>query len=98
MFDYSGGRLSWRRAAARAVDQVHPGAHSESMRGFADSRGGGGAYLGGTPERVKGVSSGHPPFGVGQRHRQNIQVPGPSPLVRASLMGTPGSHGGCVLL
>ena len=34
---YSGGRPSRRRAVARAVDQVHPDAHSESMRGFADS-------------------------------------------------------------
>ena len=31
------GQLSRRRAVARAVDQVHPDAHSESMRGFADS-------------------------------------------------------------
>ena len=32
-----GGRLSRRRAVARAVDQVHPDAPSESTRGFADS-------------------------------------------------------------
>ena len=37
LFDYSGGQLSERRAVARAVDQVHPGAHSESMLGFDDS-------------------------------------------------------------
>ena len=29
--------LAQRRATARAVDQVHPDAHSESMLGFADS-------------------------------------------------------------
>ena len=28
------GRLSRRRAVARAVDQVHPDAHSESMPGL----------------------------------------------------------------
>ena len=32
-----GGRLSRRRAVARAIDPVHPDAPSESMRGFADS-------------------------------------------------------------
>ena len=32
MFDYSGGRPSRRRAGARAVDQGHPDAPSESMR------------------------------------------------------------------
>ena len=37
LLDYSGGRLSRRRAVARAVDQVHPDAHPESMRGFPDS-------------------------------------------------------------
>ena len=31
------GRLSQRRAVARAVDHVHPDAHFESMWGFADS-------------------------------------------------------------
>ena len=31
LFDYSGGRLSRRRAVARAVHQVHPDVHSESM-------------------------------------------------------------------
>ena len=30
-------------AVARALDQGHPDAHSESVRGFADSRGRGGA-------------------------------------------------------
>ena len=34
LFDYSGGRPSRRRAVARAVDQVHPDAHSESMPGL----------------------------------------------------------------
>ena len=37
LFDYSGVRPSQRRAVVRAVDQVHPDAHSESMRGFADA-------------------------------------------------------------
>ena len=32
--DYSGRRPSRRRAVARAVDQVHPDAHSESMLGL----------------------------------------------------------------
>ena len=32
-----GGQLSRRRAVARAVDQGHPDAPSESLRGFADS-------------------------------------------------------------
>ena len=32
LFDYSGGRPSRRRAVARAVEQMHPDAHPESMR------------------------------------------------------------------
>ena len=42
LFDCSGGRLSRRRAVACAVDQGHPAAHSEAMRGLPIVKGGGG--------------------------------------------------------
>ena len=59
--DYSGGRPSQRRAVARAGDQGHPDAHSESVRGFADSStdlcalGWGGGGGGGSPSLPTGL-------------------------------------------